>query len=391
MSPSRHALRALALAITAPVLLFSVPASADPGSPPYAEQDLAVGGQGGFPNYRIPAVAVSPGGHILVSYDGRPQSNDAPGPNSILQRRSQDGGLTFGPQQTVHGGKNSPREGYSDPSFVVDQQTKSVFNFHVLSYDQGFAGSRPGTDPHDRQVLHAEVSRSDDDGQTWTHQTITAQITPDPTWRSRFATSGNGIQLRYGAHAGRLVQQFTIIDGGKNQRAVSVYSDDHGATWTAGAAVGTGMDENKVVELSDGRLMMNSRDSARSGYRKIAYSQDGGATWGEVSIDKNLIDPANNASLIRAYPDAPQGSAQAKVLLFSHAASSTSRTNGTIRMSCDDGKTWPVSKVFQPGQTAYTSLAVLPDGTIGLAYEPGHNGIRFARFDLSWLGQTCQS
>jgi sialidase-1 len=360
------------------------------GKPFYEVQDLAVGDEGGFPNYRIPALTVAPNGDLLASYDGRPTAIDAPGPNSILQRRSTDGGRTWGEQTFVREGDTTPPiEGFSDPSYVVDRITGTIFNFHVWSMDQGFFGSQPGTDPADRNVLHANVSVSEDDGHTWEHRTITADITPDPGWRSRFAASGQGIQLRYGEHAGRLIQQFTIIDGDNQMRAVSVYSDDHGETWQAGEPVGVGMDENKTVELSDGRVMLNSRDSARSGYRKVAISEDGGHSYGEVYIDRQLPDPANNASIVRAYPDAPEGSARAQVLLFSNAASSNARTNGTIRMSCDDGHTWPVAKQFAAGPMAYSTLATLPDGSIGLLYEPGHNGIRFARFNLAWLEGVC--
>ena len=359
------------------------------GDPVYVEQDLAVNGQGGFPNYRIPALTVTPGGDVLAAYDGRPTGIDAPGPNSILQRRSTDGGHTWDEQTVVAAGKTAaPVKGYSDPSYVVDRQTGTVFNFHVYSQHQGFAGSRPGTDPEDPDVLHANVSTSTDGGHTWTQRTITADITPDTGWRSRFAASGQGIQLRYGPHAGRLLQQYTIINAAGTFQAVSVFSDDHGATWQAGRAVGTGMDENKTVELSDGRVMLNSRDSARSGFRKVAYSTDGGETYGPVTLERAQPDPANNASIIRAFPDAPEGSARAKVLLFSNAADSSSRRNGTIRMSCDDGQTWPVAKVFQPGAMSYSTLAALPDGTYGLLYEPG-SGIRYANFNLAWLGGIC--
>lgn len=59
-----------------------------------------------------------------------------------------------------------------------------------------------------------------------------------------------------------------------------------------------------------------------------------------------------------------------------------------IRMSCDDGRTWPVSRVFREGAMSYSTLATLPDGSIGLLYEPG-NGIRFAKFNLAWLGGVC--
>ncbi|WP_181446935.1 exo-alpha-sialidase [Streptomyces sp. NTH33] len=358
------------------------------GKPFYAEQQLATNGEGGFPNYRIPALTVTNSGDVLASYDGRPTAIDAPGPNSVLQRRSTDGGATWQEQTVVHEGKRTaPVEGYSDPSYIVDRRTGDIFNFHVKSFNQGFGGSRPGVDPEDRNVLHAEVSVSHDEGRTWEHETITADVTADLGWRSRFAASGQGIQLKYGKHAGRLLQQYTIINGAGVFQAVSVYSDDHGRSWKVGEPVGVGMDENKTVELSDGRVMLNSRDSQRSGYRKVALSEDGGVTYGKVTIDRELPDPTNNASLVRAFPNAPEGSARAKVLLFSNAASTSQRANGIVRMSFDDGRTWPVGRVFQPGGMAYSTLATLPDGNVGLLYEPdgGNGGIRFARFNLAWL------
>ena len=403
-SPSRGCTRRLIPALLAPTLAAALAiagAGAAPahaaggapiapgGEPLYVEQDLAVNGQAGFPNYRIPALTVAPNGDVLAAYDGRPTGIDAPGPNSILQRRSTDGGRTWGEQSVVAAGRTTaPVKGYSDPSYVVDRETGTIFNFHVYSQKQGFIGSQPGTDPADPDVLHANVSTSTDGGHAWTERTITAAITPDPGWRSRFAASGQGIQLRYGPHAGRLIQQYTIINGAGTFQAVSVFSDDHGATWHAGEAVGTGMDENKTVELSDGRVMLNSRDSARSGYRKVAISTDGGQTYGPVRLEHAQPDPTNNASIIRAFPDAPEGSARAKVLLFSNAADQSARRNGTIRMSCDDGQTWPVSKVFQPGSMSYSTLAALPDGTYGLLYEPG-TGIRYANFNLAWLDGIC--
>lgn len=406
-TPHRHRGRAVRLLAVAGALSLLFPAAASAahldaqpdydatpfwaGTPTYAEQDLALPGEGGFPNYRIPALTVTNDGTLLASYDGRPTGGDAPGPNSILQRVSHDGGETWEEQTVVHAGTpGADKVGYSDPSYVVDRETGHIFNFHVKSYDQGFIGSRPGVDPDDRNVLHAEVSVSTDDGRTWEHRTITADVTPDLSWRSRFAASGQGIQLKYGPHAGRLIQQYTIINGSGTFQAVSVYSDDHGQTWQAGEPVGTGMDENKTVELSDGRVMLNSRDSAGSKFRKVAISEDGGVTYGEVRIDTELPDPTNNASIVRAFPNAEEGSARAKVLLFSNANSQTSRSNGTVRASCDDGENWPIARAFAPGEgTAYSTLATLPDGNVGLLYEPSHASIRYAEFNLAWLEGLC--
>ena len=109
-----------------------------------------------------------------------------------------------------------------------------------------------------------------------------------------------------------MVQQFTgkvkQANGVIEYQAYSVYSDDHGATWERGVFVGTGMDENKTVELSSGNRMLNSRaSSGGNGGRKVAVSKDGGQTYGPVTVDTTLTDPVNNASIARMYPDAAEG------------------------------------------------------------------------------------
>ena len=74
------------------------------------------------------------------------------------------------------------------------------------------------------------------------------------------------------------------------------------------------------------------------------------------------------------------------------------RVNVTVKLSEDGGRTWPVSKLLQPGPSAYSDLAVLPDGTILCFYESGtpeaalkhrrpwaYSHITLARFNLEWL------
>ena len=349
-------------------------------------------------NYRIPAITTAPNGDLLVSYDERPKDNgnggsDAPNPNHIVQRRSTDGGKTWSAPTYIHQGTETGKKvGYSDPSYVVDHQTGTIFNFHVKSYDQGWGGSKAGTDPENRSIIQAEVSTSTDNGWTWTHRTITADITKDNPWTARFAASGQGIQIQHGAHAGRLVQQYTIRTADGTVQAVSVYSDDHGKTWQAGTPTGTGMDENKVVELSDGSLMLNSRASDSSGFRKVARSTDGGQTWSEPASDKNLPDSVDNAQIIRAFPNAAPSDPRAKVLLLSHSPNPKpwSRDRGTISMSCDDGASWTTSKVFHEHFVGYTTIAVQSDGSIGLLSEDGnYGGIWYRNFTMNWLGEQC--
>ncbi|GAA4891111.1 hypothetical protein GCM10025789_04760 [Tessaracoccus lubricantis] len=354
--------------------------------------DLANRGESGWLRYRIPALSVAPNGDILAFYDGRPSMADLPSNITMLMRRSTDGGETWGPQTIVR--QEAAPNGFGDASVIVDREADKVFLFYAASINQGFAGSGTGASHDDPNVLHADYSVSSDNGLTWTNHRITDQIKAGKTtWAGMFAASGEGIQLRQGEHAGRLIQQYTVrADGGNH--AVSVYSDDHGATWHASAPVpGAGADENKSVELANGDVMVNTR---RAPQRAYAVSTDQGETYGPWTNDPELPDPANNGSIIRAYPDAAPSDPKAQILLFSNTANANVRRNLTVRVSYDSGDTWPVSKVIQSGASAYSTLTPLPDetgelgaGGFGLFYErDGYRHISFTKFDLDWLGGT---
>lgn len=355
--------------------------AASPAPGTLTSQDLTVAGVGS-PYYRIPALTTSVKGTVLAAYDARPTLGDLPSNIGIVLRRSTDGGTTWQAQQVVR--KDPAPQGYGDPSLLVDRTTGRIFLFYAAGVNQGFFGSATGNDESDPNVLQADYSYSDDDGLTWTHRRITQQI-KNPAWGGMFASSGEGIQVRNGAYKGRLIQQYAIRNNGANY-AVSAYSDDHGATWKMGTPVGPGGDENKTVELNDGTIMLNNRSAP---YRTIAYSTDGGATYTPFVQDTELPDPANNASVMRYAPDAPASNPQSSWLLFSNTEA-TSRKNLTVKMSCDNGKTWPIKKVVDAGAAAYSTLTRLPDGRLGLLYERGNvDHITYSSFDLKWLGGTC--
>ncbi|MBB1508725.1 GDSL-type esterase/lipase family protein [Tessaracoccus sp. MC1756] len=343
-----------------------------------------------FSNYRIPGIIQLPNGDILASYDGRPGGGDSPNPNSIVQRRSTDGGKTWGEMTYIargsHRGTSNQgawRFGYSDPSYLYDAETDTLFNFHVYSKNQGVFGSVVGNNDGDRNVISAAVAVSKDNGHTWVQRSLTEVVKPANVL-GQFATSGHGIQITRGEYAGRLVQQYASRNTDLQIYAYSIYSDDNGQTWQRGEMIGVNMDENKVVELSDGTLMMNSRYNGGANARWVAYSHDGGHTWTERVLDETLLDPRNNASIIRMHPDAEAGSDRAKELLLSNARA-TSRTNGTIWYSYDEGKTWPVAKTFRTDTMMYSDLLALQDGTFGVLFEPQDAHISYGAFDEAWL------
>jgi sialidase-1 len=61
----------------------------------------------------------------------------------------------------------------------------------------------------------------------------------------------------------------------------------------------------------------------------------------------------------------------------------------TVRISFDEGLSWPVKKLIHAGPSSYSGLVRFPDGDVGLVFEGGEQHrrewIRFARLPLSWL------
>lgn len=392
-----------------PAMAAPIPSN-DPASAPGVFTETNIGADRTADNffYRIPALSYLGNNVVLAAWDGRPGSSaDAPNPNSIVQRRSTDGGQTWGPVKIIAAGHvgdaAAPKYGYSDPSYIYDAEAGKVFALFVYSKDQGFGGSQFGNDDADRTVISSAVIESSDGGVTWSQPRLITDVTKPGTSktspaagdvRSNFASSGEGIQLKYGQYKGRLIQQYAgdvrQADGTNKIQAYSVYSDDHGATWHKGANVGDRMDENKTVELSDGRVLLNSRDNANQGYRKVAVSTDGGASYGPVTQDTELPDPANNGAIARMFPNAAQGSADAKKLIFTNANSKTGRENVSARVSCDDGATWPGVRTIRSGFSAYSTVTRLEDGTFGVLYEGNYtDNIQFAKFDDAWLNYAC--
>ena len=129
-------------------------------------------------------------------------------------------------------------------------------------------------------------------------------------------------------------------------------------------------DECKVVELSDGSWMINSR--WRGGGRQIHVTKDCGATW-ESRYDAALQDPQCNAQIMRV----------GKVLLFSNCKSPNRRHNLYVRASVDDGKSWTDGICIEPMGAAYSDICVLPGKRLGVVYEgAGYATINFTTVSL---------
>jgi sialidase-1 len=356
-------------------MLLGLCAGPAPPAPPAFEQvDLFRAGEGGVHTYRIPALVQTRTGVLIAVADARRKSDrDLPNDIALVIRRSLDGGKTWSPIRTL---REVEAGGVGDASLLLDRKTGRVWCFHAYGAPGiGTFESKPGTTTGPATMqLHGIYS--DDEGAAWSApQDLTPRF-KDPRWMGLFVTSGTNIQTS----KGRYLLPLVVRDAGGKLTSRNIYSDDGGVNWTVGAVIETGTDESHNVELGDGTILQNMRNGTR---RAIARSSDGGATFGPVEHDAALIDPSCNAGITRVIDRHGK-----PVVVFTNAAS-TKRENMTVRLSFDEGRTWPVARTLHAGPAAYSTVIGLRDGSLGVLYERGDANpcerITFARFTLDWV------
>jgi sialidase-1 len=351
------------------------------------QSDVFVSGTDGYHTYRIPAVVASKKGSILAFCEGRKNSRSDTGKIDLLLKRSTNGGRTWSASQLVWADGSNV---CGNPAPVVDQTTGNIWL--LMTWNRGEDNERQIKEATGLDTRRVFLTRSRDDGLTWSQPVeITASV-KRPHWRWYATGPVNGIQLTRGPHRGRLVIPANHTDHTDPAqhpfRAHVIYSDDHGQTWQLGGVEEQKTNESTLLERADGSLLHNMRSYHDQHCRAIATSQDSGLTWSPVTLDHTLVEPVCQASILRfSWPK----SRQPGVVLFSNPAS-TKRENLTVRLSYDDGATWPVGRTLFAGASAYSCLVVLPGQTAGCLYECGvknpYEKIVLARFPVQWLTAT---
>lgn len=343
--------------------------------PLFETTDLFVQGEAGVHTYRIPALLETKRGTLIAIADARQDSDrDLPARIALVMRRSFDNGHTWTPPRKL---VDPPEGGVGDASLLLEHGTGRVWCFFSygppgIGFRTGHAGARTGPTTFQIHAMH-----SDDDGQTWSApEDLTPQI-KDPAWEAAFVTSGTHMETTQG----RFLLPLVVRYAGDVVSARNAYSDDRGKTWHVGQPSGAGTDESHAVELKDGTILQNFRDRQT---RLVGRSKDGGITIENLHPDPVLIEPGCNAGLARDTHSAKD------VLIFTNPASHV-RERLTVRLSFDNGQTWPQSRILWAGKAAYSSTIALHDGTVGVLYERGversTEKITFARFNLEWVTQ----
>jgi sialidase-1 len=308
--------------------------------------------------YRIPSLVTTTNGTLIAAIDERNNSCGDLKWNrdiNIVIRKSFDDGKTWTKIEKIVDyplGRSA-----SDPSMIVDKKTNEIFLFfNYMDLDNA------------KDIYRFMIIKSSDDGENWSEPVEITNNIIKKGWEKdfMFITSGRGIQTKDGTLLHCLVNlnKGTHVFGSK----------DHGKSWFLIDTPISPGDESKIVELSNGNWLVNSRvNSNDSRYSHI--SKDNGQTWATYK-NKDLQDPGCNASLVN-YDE---------LLLFTNAFDSKYRKNLSLSISKDQGKTWAKNQTIYAGESAYSSITKLKNGDIGVFFEKdNYTKNVFVRIPKSWL------
>jgi len=337
--------------------------------------DLYVGGQDGYAFYRIPAMVVTPKGTILAFCEARKNNCHDDGDIDLVVKRSSDLGRTWSPMQLVFEEGGDAPITIGNPCPIVDPKTGVVHLVLTRNNERAF------------------YSFSTDDGRTFAPlREITNDVRKgEYPWKRLGTGPGHGMITSDGT----LVvptwlndRRYKEIDGSKKRvrndyRTVLLMSKDQGQNWQVSQpAPVENSNESMVTESPDGSWRVDMRVVDRQ-MRTNIRTHDRGQTWDKPRLMTMLVSPVCQASCLSLPLE--QGKSG---LVFSSPAG-TARERLTVRLSEDDGATWPYARLICKERSAYSDLALLPDGSIGLLYERGKGfyseRLAFVRFSLAWL------
>lgn len=370
-----------------PAILAPVLACAAFAQPRWTHTDVFTAGTEGYHSFRIPAIVTAAGGALVAFAEGRKENRSDPGGGDIdlVFKRSTDGGITWSPLRIL----DDPGERWaaSNPTPVLDRQRRRLWIlFNRWEPGHGTATSRPGTANNQTWVRW-----SDDEGETWSEAVDLTRVARDyDHWGAIFLGPGGAIQTR----SGRLIVpaamrpdsfDFWISLGGFTgrtslMRAYALFSDDHGATWRRGELVRAQTDENQLVELADGAILMDARQGAGE-HRWLMFSRDGGASWSNP-VPGQTVTPVCAAIERYSFPEA--NGSPGRILWTGPAG--FGRRKLVVRLSEDEGQTFTAERILYGGLAAYSDIAILADRTVGVLWErgvsEGYQYITFTRFGI---------
>jgi len=344
--------------------------------------DVFASGKDGYAYYRIPAVETAPHGAVLAFAEARKYNASDPGEKGqeidLVLKRSTDGGTTWSAMRVIEHSGNYWSS--ANPATVVDRSNGRAWVFYIRCKPGcNTDAARPGTDDV------ANLARwSDDDGLTWSEpidQTSAARDMADRRWGISVSGPGGAIQDRKGR---LIVPMWRYAPWGNFVLA----SEDHGRTWQRGSQVQLpqGGDEDQLVELSDGRLLFDIRQQSGP-HRWTATSADGGRTW---SPPKPGQPTTPVCCAIERYTLKSAGGDRDRILWTGPLG--PGRNKLVVRMSYDEGQTFPHQRLISEEPAAYSDMTVLKDKSVGVLWERAdYRFVTFTRLDHDFLEPPTSS
>ena len=374
-------MRTRAIAII--LLVWGIPVLASDDSS-LTHVDVFQSGQDGYHTYRIPIIETTPDGTLLVFVEARKYSSHDPGMEGndvdLALKRSTDGGKTWSRMLVL----DDPGERWSscNPATVVDRTSGRVWLLHGRNKpDRSSLTVRPGTDD-----AQAWARYSEDNGLSWSEPVdITRAVRDVDRWGGAYFGPGGAIQ----DSRGRLIFPVAKITARKDAQgnltpgawtAFALYSEDHGRTWQRGQLAKHSTSESQLVELADGTLLMDSRQSGEP-HRWLTVSGDGGVTWSRARAGQ-IVPPI--AAGIERYSLKSAGNDRNRILWT--GPKGPGRKTLVLRASYDEGKTFTGKRVISNDRAAYSDITMLKDNSVGVIWERGgYAFITLSRFNLDFL------
>ena len=329
-----------------------------------------------YPNHRIPGMVVTKKDTVIIYCEARTgdnswslKQNDDWCLMDIYIQRSTDGGETFGEPIYIAKGTQETAT-VNNPVMIVGEDN----TLHML-YCKNYSIRGGGL----------WYRKSTDDGLTWTPEREVSEYAASVPHDAFAFGPTHGICTTDGKLMAPvwLVPKETGRDGVDTShgpsKAYVFYSADNGETWALSEVASANTNETDIVELSDGRILLNSRATPR----KVTTSPNGIDRWTATYADDQLPDPGCCAGMVTVdLPGLPYAH------LFTNCASLTDRDHLTLRVSFDDCVTWEKSVTISELSGGYSDVAVDSQGKIYVLYELAFGKrVRLAR--LSFYDEFC--
>ena len=352
-----------------------------PGLPEFEEHLIWAAGEDDLETYYVYGLLAAK--KVIYAFaEGRISRRDKEA-HHIVFKKSRNGGKDWSENQVIVESRNG--ECFCNPTPIYNRKRNSIWLFYAQNYD------------NNRSEIY--LISSSDEGENWTTPINLTTLFTDNSydWTFHLPGPGHGIQMQSGRLLLQIWHRREIYYPAKERNyGVSViFSDDGGENWLTGGTVplaAAQLNESRIVELTNGGLLLNARSGAFvTSPRYFSRSSDGGLHWSVPQTISSLSPAyATDSGLVRITIN------NTDWLILTRPDEIDERRRLTVFVSDDRGISWEKVGVIYNGFAGYSDAVVLADNSIGVIYgrdllnenfdvEGNIRRTMFVRFNLNGL------